>query len=369
MVASYTSNGRITKQGTNDNPNTWGQVTNTQVIELLEEMITGVIDVDITGSVNVTLTANNGTTDQARHAVLELSGVLGADIDLLVPAVEKKYFIRGLWTGAYTVSVKISGSATEVVINSGEKKIVYTDGADIYDMVDTGLFVSSDDTTSANLNDKLTVDTPLIKTIDNPSANEELNLSLDSALLLGSLGLQGGQGFKVGAASTTDITIYSGGYSSDDGVFMEVSSDLTKGIDASWTAGTAQGGLDTGTVGANTVYYVFVIHNPSTGVTDGLISTSRTSPTMPSGYTKKRLLGFIRTDVSNLITEWNIVWTSFGPFTGPTAWLMAETDSSNAVTGVYFVLGTNPSTTGARVVLLSDGAVEADGDVTAFASS
>lgn len=136
MVASYTTDGRLTKQGTNDNPNTWGAVLNTQVITLIEEMAVGVEDVDLTGSSNVTLTTNNGATDQARNHTLQLTGAIGANIELLLPAVNWRYFLDASWTGAFTVTVKISGSSTSVVMNTGDKKIVYTDGTDTFDMVD-----------------------------------------------------------------------------------------------------------------------------------------------------------------------------------------------------------------------------------------
>jgi hypothetical protein len=134
MVSSYTDNLRLTLQGTGDNPNTWGEILNT-VITLVGEAIAGVEDVTITGSSDVTLTTTNGTPDQARNATLVLKGTLGANINLILPAVEKQYFIRGAWSGAYTVTAKISGSSTSLVINSGDKKVVYTDGVDIFEMV------------------------------------------------------------------------------------------------------------------------------------------------------------------------------------------------------------------------------------------
>lgn len=65
---------------------------------------------------------------------------------------------------------------------------------------------------------------------------------------------------------------------------------LTKRIDASWAAGTNQGGLDTGSVGNSTWYYVWAIFNSTTGAADYLISASTSAPTMPSGYTFKRFL-------------------------------------------------------------------------------
>lgn len=55
-------------------------------------------------------------------------------------------------------------------------------------------------------------------------------------------------------------------------------------------------GLDTGTSATSTWYSVWVISNGTT--TAGLLSLSSTSPTMPSGYTYRRRIGWARTDAS-----------------------------------------------------------------------
>lgn len=62
---------------------------------------------------------------------------------------------------------------------------------------------------------------------------------------------------------------------------------------------TASGanGLDTGTLAASTWYAVWLIRKPD-GTTAGLFSLSATAPTMPSGYTFKARLGWVRTDAS-----------------------------------------------------------------------
>lgn len=68
-------------------------------------------------------------------------------------------------------------------------------------------------------------------------------------------------------------------------------------------AGT--GGLDTGLEAANTWYYVHVVAD-STGVnpTAGLLSTSATAPTLPSGYDQFRRIGTVR----------NTAGSNFRPF-------------------------------------------------------
>jgi uncharacterized protein (DUF1919 family) len=55
------------------------------------------------------------------------------------------------------------------------------------------------------------------------------------------------------------------------------------------------GGLDTGTEAANTTYFIWLI-GKSDGTIAGLFSTSATAPTMPSGYTYRKLVGFVRND-------------------------------------------------------------------------
>lgn len=54
-------------------------------------------------------------------------------------------------------------------------------------------------------------------------------------------------------------------------------------------------GLDTGSVAADTWYYIFIIFNPTTNTTNTLASTSRTTPTLPEGYSIFRWIGSIKT--------------------------------------------------------------------------
>ncbi len=61
-------------------------------------------------------------------------------------------------------------------------------------------------------------------------------------------------------------------------------------------------GLDSGSLAANTGYYLYVIDNGAT--TAGLASTSATTPVMPTGYTYKALVGWCTTD--NTATPFNI---------------------------------------------------------------
>lgn len=144
-MSSYTTNLRLTKQANNENPNTWGSVVNQQVIQLIEDAISGVTQVDMTGAsdVDISATVVNGGTDTARYAVLELTGTVGANINLIVPAVNKIYIIKAGWTGAFTVTVKPVGGSTGVVFNTGQGNILYTKGTNITSISGSALLVAN----------------------------------------------------------------------------------------------------------------------------------------------------------------------------------------------------------------------------------
>lgn len=77
---------------------------------------------------------------------------------------------------------------------------------------------------------------------------------------------------------------------SDDSVNISVAA-LTKRVDATFVAGTGNGGLDTGSIGAVAdIIYIYAISDGA-ATTDILFSKDSSAPTMPGGYTKKRLIG------------------------------------------------------------------------------
>ncbi len=133
MVSTYDPNLRITEQGTNDNPNTWGSILNQQVISLLCEAIAGVATVDCTGTsdVDISITTVNGGTDTARHAILQLTGLLGNDINFIVPAVEKLYIVHATQTGGI-INVKAVGGSSSVPFAPNTSGAIYTNGTNTY---------------------------------------------------------------------------------------------------------------------------------------------------------------------------------------------------------------------------------------------
>ncbi len=84
---------------------------------------------------------------------------------------------------------------------------------------------------------------------------------------------------------------------------IALTSSLTKRIDAAWSVGSNAGGLDTGSVAANTAYAVWLIRRSDTGGVDALFSTSFSSGsvTLPTHYDALQLIGWVATDGSSNI--------------------------------------------------------------------
>ena len=112
-----------------------------------------------------------------------------------------------------------------------------------------------------------------------------------------------------------DIDFTAGNFIFSDGSGQAVVSAMTKRLDALWTAGTNQGGLDTGSKANSTWYHCYAIYNPTSGVSDAIFSANATTPTLPSGYTKYKLIESILTNSSgNILAFYHkgnyISWTT-----------------------------------------------------------
>lgn len=115
-----------------------------------------------------------------------------------------------------------------------------------------------------------------------------------------------------GADALHDITISVGACrDSGDDTDIVLAAALRKRIDAAWLAGSGNGGMDTGSVGASDWYHIFMIYHPASEITDAIFTTTFAGPTMPSGYTKKRRIGAVLTDGSSNIIAYSQVGNEF----------------------------------------------------------
>ena len=133
MPSTYSTNLKLELMTTGENSGTWGTKTNTNLGTLLEQAIVGYETQAITNGADTVLTIADGVSSTARNYVLELTGVLTANRNLIVPAIEKPYIIYNNTTGGYSVTVKVSGQ-TGVTVANGKKAVVYNNGTDVVEV-------------------------------------------------------------------------------------------------------------------------------------------------------------------------------------------------------------------------------------------
>jgi len=165
MASTYTDRLGLEKQGDGENPNSWGTILNTNVIDLVDDAIAGyeVVSVSSTG---ITLSDNNGSTDQSRNAALEFAGTLTANVTITIPSEEKTYFVRENTTGSFAVQMKTAaGSALN--LTQGQNIFVACDGTSIYQL-DIPTSVSS---FTANTLNATSITTSILNSTDVNSTN------------------------------------------------------------------------------------------------------------------------------------------------------------------------------------------------------
>ena len=136
MPTTYSSKLRLSLIAAGEQSSIWGLTTNDNLGTLIEEAIAGAAAVSVT-SANQALTANSGTTDEARQAVLVLTTSTGADFAVYAPPQEKLYLVRN--DSAYTATVycstvlgNTSAAGAGVAIPTGKTMLLRADGTVVY---------------------------------------------------------------------------------------------------------------------------------------------------------------------------------------------------------------------------------------------
>jgi hypothetical protein len=87
--------------------------------------------------------------------------------------------------------------------------------------------------------------------------------------------------------------------------FVSNPSSITKRTNGTWAVGTANGGLDAGSVAANATYFAYALRKDSDLSFDVVLSTSATiggvTTTLLTGYTIVKCIGAVLTDAGSLI--------------------------------------------------------------------
>jgi len=208
MPTTYTPILQLALPATGELNGTWGTTVNDNITSMVEQAIAGLATISTWTSASHTLTTANGTTDEARCAILQCSGAPGAAATVICPTASKVYIIKNSVTGGYAVTLKTS-AGTGVSVANGSTALLYCDGTNVV----SGGGLSGDVVGPASATDTAiaTFDGVTGKLIKNNAS------TTIAANIITALGFTGPHNGTVGATTPTT------------GVFTTVQSTITTG--------------------------------------------------------------------------------------------------------------------------------------------
>jgi len=125
-MATYTTNGGITKIATGDESGTWGNTTNLN-LDIIDRLTNGVGAITLSGTTH-TLTTSDGGLSDGQYRVLVLGGTpSGTNTITVAPNDAQKFYIVKNNSGQSAIFSQ--GSGGNVTVANGNSAIIYCDGA------------------------------------------------------------------------------------------------------------------------------------------------------------------------------------------------------------------------------------------------
>lgn len=116
--------------GTGDFADTWGAELNSDTLALIDEAVSGVEEISLTG--NITLSTTLYQTNQARNRVLRFTdGGLASAPTISLPATERWYVIQNATGGTYALTFSNGSSSVSVAANI-DTAIIWQTGSTLY---------------------------------------------------------------------------------------------------------------------------------------------------------------------------------------------------------------------------------------------
>tara|TARA_Y100000768_G_scaffold388094_1_gene382154 strand:- start:3063 stop:4658 length:1596 start_codon:yes stop_codon:yes gene_type:complete len=116
--------------GTGDFADTWGAELNSDTLALIDEAVSGVEEISLTG--NVALSTTQYVSNQSRNRVLRFTdGGLASEPTITLPATERWYVIHNATGGTYALTFS-NGSSTVSVAANITTAIIWQTGSTLY---------------------------------------------------------------------------------------------------------------------------------------------------------------------------------------------------------------------------------------------
>jgi hypothetical protein len=129
-TTTYSTKLRLAIPTTGELADTWGNLINTGLTALVDDAIAGIATVAHPDTASYTLTANNAASDEARCAVLKITGALTAARNVVCPTQPKLYIMENATTGGFAVTLK-TAAGTGISVANGESALLRCDGTNV----------------------------------------------------------------------------------------------------------------------------------------------------------------------------------------------------------------------------------------------
>lgn len=113
---------------TGDLSGTWGYEVNNAITSLTDASIAGAVT--LTADADVTLTATNGVTNQARNAIILWTAGGSVTRTITAPAKSKVYVVINSTSGSQSIQLVGTGPTTGITIVAGERCVAAWNGSD-----------------------------------------------------------------------------------------------------------------------------------------------------------------------------------------------------------------------------------------------
>jgi len=140
-MSTYSTRLKIELIGSGEQSNAWGNTTNNNFSQSIEQSIAGVYTKNLGSSSSpVTLTTNDGpqtqANNEARQAAIIFTGH-SSDFIIQFPAVEKLYFLRNA-SSSNKITARLGSSGNTFVINPDRNVFLSTDGTNWFEIQTQG---------------------------------------------------------------------------------------------------------------------------------------------------------------------------------------------------------------------------------------
>lgn len=133
---TYTTALQVTKIATGSYDDTWGEVLNDETVQLFDDAITGQGAINIGTSTTFNLPPlSQGATAQSRFFSMIFTGTPAGPVEIVMPAsVTFKFYLIDNETGQ-PLTFNYGSSADTVTVANGEKRLIWCDGVDTWDVL------------------------------------------------------------------------------------------------------------------------------------------------------------------------------------------------------------------------------------------